>query len=183
MKSKRILILILLLGVLVSGAILFLSRKNTHQDAVFKKSLGMMLSSGAFTNNSKIPAKYTCDGENVSPPLEISEVPVNTKSIVLIVDDPDAPVGDWVHWLVWNISASVTVIEGALPEGAIQGKNDFGNNSYGGPCPPGGTHRYQFKLYALDTTLNLPEETRKGQLEKAMEGHVLDKATLTGLYR
>jgi hypothetical protein len=107
------------------------------------------------------------------------------ESLVLIVDDPDAPAGDWVHWLVWDLKPEVTVIEeNALPLGAIQGLNSFGDPDYGGPCPPSGTHRYQFKLYALNTSLSetLSPLSRKAEVEAAMDGHVLDQATLTGLY-
>lgn len=144
----------------------------------------MKITSPTFANNKIIPTKYTCQGDNMSPPLAFSDVPKNTKSLVLIVDDPDVSVGDWVHWLVWNIDPTIEGIEESEPPGdALYGKNDFGDNAYGGPCPPQGTHRYQFKLYALNTLLDLPEGSRKGDLEKAMEGHILDQAILIGLYK
>lgn len=143
----------------------------------------MKISSNAFQNNQAIPSKYTCDGENVNPPLQIAEVPAGAKSLALVVDDPDAPVGDWVHWLVWNIEPTTTQIaENSVPAGAVQGKTDFGENQYGGPCPPSGTHRYHFKVYALDTRLDLPAETRKSGLEAVMRGHILDQGMLVGNY-
>ena len=144
----------------------------------------MKIASSAFENKQMIPQKYTCDGENINPPLQITEVPSNTQSLVLIVDDPDAPSGDWVHWLVWNINSETKLItENESPQGAIQGTNDFGKQNYGGPCPPSGIHHYQFKIYALDTTLNLPSSSRKKDLEKAMANHILDKDMLIGLYQ
>jgi Raf kinase inhibitor-like YbhB/YbcL family protein len=143
----------------------------------------MKLTSPIFNNNQPIPSKYTCDGENVNPPLSISEVPENAKSLVLIVDDPDAPMGTWVHWTLWNIDPKITEIaENSVPLNAVQGKTSFGNNKYGGPCPPSGTHRYFFKLYALDNTLTLSSSSTKGDLEKAMEGHIIEKTELIWLY-
>ena len=118
----------------------------------------MKISSPAFENNSKIPEKYTCDGENVNPPLKIEGVLKEAKSLVLIVDDPEAHMGTFLHWLVWNIPPETDFIEeNSLPKRAVQGKNDFGKENYGGPCPPFGTHRYFFKLYALDKILDLPQ--------------------------
>ena len=144
----------------------------------------MKLSSPVFENNQSIPAKYTCDGEDINPPLQISEVPEGTKSLVLFVDDPDAPMGTWDHWIVWNINPSVSFIEeNSVPEGGVQGMNDFGKQPYGGPCPPSGTHRYFFKFYALDNELELDSSSKKEALERAMEGHILDKAELIGLYK
>ena len=142
----------------------------------------MKIISSAFENNSKIPAKYTCDGENVNPPLSLIDVPANAKSLVLIVDDPDAPSGTWVHWVVFNIDPKVDeVSENTLPKGGIEGMTSFGNKGYGGACPPSGTHRYFFKLYALDIILNLINPD-KVDLEKAIQSHILDKAELIGLH-
>lgn len=142
----------------------------------------MKLSSPAFEHNQNIPPKYTCDGENISPPLHISQVPAEAKSLVLIVDDPDAPAKTWVHWVVFNIDPGATeVTEGAAPAG-IEGTTDFGKPGYGGPCPPSGTHRYFHKIYALDTQLDLTASATKTDVEAAMEGHILDKAELVGLY-
>lgn len=144
----------------------------------------MKITSPAFADKQMIPQKYTGDDEDVNPPLQISDPPAGTQGLVLIVDDPDAPSGDWVHWLVWNINPETKLIaENESPQGAAQGTNDFGKQNYGGPCPPSGIHHYQFKIYALDTLLNLPSSSRKKDLEKAMEGHVLDKEMLIGLYQ
>jgi len=143
----------------------------------------MKITSDAFPHQGQIPSKYTCDGNNFSPGLEFSEVPAQAKSLVLICDDPDALAKTWVHWTVWNINpASTGIPEGSVPEGAVQGVTDFGEVGYGGPCPPGGTHRYFFKLYALDTVLKFPYQATKEDIEKEIEGHILDQAELIGTY-
>src|SRR3989338_5675186 len=134
-----------------------------------------------FSDGEKIPVKYTADEEDINPSLEISGIPEGAKTLALIVDDPDAPIGTWVHWLVWNIPASKTKIEENSVPG-IQGINDFRKRDYGGPNPPSGTHRYFFKLYALDSELNLPEGSKKAELEKAIQGHILATAQLIGKY-
>ena len=142
------------------------------------------LSSVAFKHNGLIPSKYTCDGADINPPLMMENVPQTAKSLALIVDDPDAPAGTWVHWVLWNISPSTKDIrENTIPQGAEQGMTDFRKRSYGGPCPPSGTHRYFFKLYALDTTLSLGPETTKASLEKAIKGHIVAQSELIGLYK
>ena len=144
----------------------------------------MKIESSAFKDNEYIPSKYTCDGVNISPPLGISEVPENAKSLVLIVDDPDAPIKTWVHWTIWNIDPMTSEIaEGSYPKGAVEGMTDFGRTGYGGPCPPFGTHRYFLKLYALDGVLNLISSAKVKDIEKEMHGHILDKAQLIGLYK
>ncbi len=149
----------------------------------------MELRSSAFEQGGMIPTKYTCDGPDISPPLSWSDPPAGTVSFALISDDPDAPVGTWVHWVIWNIPASARALDEnvpkteTLPNGASQGITDFRRIGYGGPCPPSGTHRYFFKLYALDTTLSLPSHTTKSVLEKAMRGHILAQAELMGRYR
>ncbi len=146
----------------------------------------LKLTSEAFENNGKIPEKYTCVGENINPPLQISDVPEKTKSLVLIVDDPDAvkPTGKvWEHWTVWNINPNTKEIqENSVPEGAIQGVNGAGKNNYQGPCPPDGEHRYFFKLFALDTTLNLQEGATKKQVEEAIQNHIIAQTQLIGLF-
>lgn len=143
----------------------------------------MKISSSAFLNNQQIPSIYTCDGENVSPPLSFSEVPKNAKSLVLIVDDPDAPAKIWVHWVVFNIDPAISeVLQNSVPKAGVEGMTDFGKPGYGGPCPPAGTHRYFFKLYALDTVFNLPQNSDKKAVEEAMKGHILDSTELVGLY-
>ena len=149
----------------------------------------MELKSSAFEQGGLIPAKYTCDGPDISPPLSWSDPPVGNKSLALIVDDPDAPSGTWVHWIAWNIPANARVLDEdlpkreSLPNGMKQGMTDFRRVGYGGPCPPSGTHRYFFKLYALDTMFNLPSSATKKELEKAMQGHILKQAELIGKYR
>ncbi len=142
----------------------------------------LKLASPAFKNNEMIPAKYTCRGEDINPALEISGVPSNAKSLALIVDDPDAPAGIWVHWVVWNMPPTQKINEDSVPPGSSQGVTDFGRPGYGGPCPPSGTHRYFFKLYALDSNLNLGPNTKKSDLENAMKGHILAQTQLIGLY-
>jgi len=148
----------------------------------------MDLKSSAFEPGGIIPPTYTCDGSDVSPPLSWSAVPAKAKSLALIADDPDAPRGTWVHWVSWNIPATVHDLpEGVpkrdtLPNGMKQGTTDFRSIGYGGPCPPSGTHRYFFKLYALDATLNLLPSTTKKDLETAMQGHVLAQSELMGKY-
>ena len=142
----------------------------------------MKLTSSDFEHMGKIPSKFTGDGKNINPNLKISDIPENTKSLVLIFYDPDAPMGIWVHWLVWNISPKTSLIsENSIP--GIQGKNSWGRNDYGGPMPPSGTHRYFFKLYALNTVLDLKEGLNKQELEKAIQNNILDKVELIGLYR
>jgi Raf kinase inhibitor-like YbhB/YbcL family protein len=142
----------------------------------------MKITSAAFENNGSIPADYTCDGADVSPPLSFQNVPGNANSLAVIMDDPDAPMGTWVHWLVWNIPRNTTGLTQAQSIPYPQGRNDFGDVKYGGPCPPSGTHRYFFKLYALDTMLQLPKGSTKQQLEAAMSGHILEEAQLIGTY-
>jgi len=144
----------------------------------------LKLSSQAFNPSALIPAKYTCDGQDVNPPLLIENIPAETKSLALIVDDPDAPAGTWVHWVVWNISPATSEIkEHSLPSGAQEGMTDFRRRGYGGPCPPSGTHRYFFKLYALDTMLSLSPNATKAALESSMKGRILSQAELMGLYK
>ncbi len=144
----------------------------------------LTIASPAFRQNEFIPAKYTCDGADVNPPLRIEGVPPEAKSLALIVDDPDAPRGTWVHWLVWNIDPKTGEIrENAVPAGAKQGMNDFRKPDYGGPCPPPGTHRYFFKLYVLDAVLDLGPAATKAALERAMKGHILAQAEIIGLYK
>lgn len=141
----------------------------------------MRLSSPDFANNALIPAKCTCDGANRNPTLVIEGIPAEAQSLALIMDDPDAPSGTWVHWVVYNIAITQRIGENSVP--GIQGINDSGQKRYDGPCPPGGTHRYFFKIYALDTALNIPGTVNKAELERAMQGHVLGSAELIGLYK
>jgi Raf kinase inhibitor-like YbhB/YbcL family protein len=151
----------------------------------------MQLISSAFQHNGKIPKKYTCDGDDMSLPMSFKNVPSRAKSLVLIMDDPDIPdfvkkkfsVDMWDHWIVFNIPPSTQeILEGKNPQGVL-GKNTAGKNAYGGPCPPDREHRYFFQLYALDTTLSLPEGSTKQEVQHAMAGHIIADATLSGMYQ
>lgn len=141
-----------------------------------------------FPEGGTIPKKFTCDGSDISPALTWAEAPAGTQSLALIVDDPDAPVGTWTHWIIWNIPPGSTLPEGVaktetLSDGARQGRNDFKRIGYGGPCPPAGKpHRYFFRLYALDSKLDLQQGASRNELERAMKGHVLSQAELMGRY-
>ncbi|AFN74405.1 putative phosphatidylethanolamine-binding protein [Melioribacter roseus P3M-2] len=147
------------------------------------------LISPAFENEGMIPVRYTCDGENVSPPLKWNNIPEGAKSLALINDDPDAPAGDWIHWILYNIPPEIDYLpEGAsnkkqIPPNSVEGLNDWGLNSYGGPCPPSGIHRYYFKLYALDTVLTADDKMTKKKLLGLMKGHILGEAVLMGKYK
>jgi Raf kinase inhibitor-like YbhB/YbcL family protein len=140
----------------------------------------LILRSKAFENNCEIPRKYTCEGVNVNPPLQIDGIPAKAKSLVLIVDDPDAPGGTWVHWVVWNIPPTHQINEDEVP--GVQGINDFGVNLYGGPCPPSGTHNYHFRVYALNALLDLPEGSSRHDVELAMDNHIIGYGELVGVY-
>ena len=147
------------------------------------------ITSEAFEDDGLIPAKYTCDGADVSPPLQWDGIGEDAKSIALICDDPDAPMGTFVHWVLFNLPADEKGLAENVPpdktlaNGAKQGRSDFGRIGYGGPCPPSGTHRYFFKIYALDTKLDLSAGASKSQLVKAMEGHILGEGQLLGKYK
>jgi len=172
-------VILLLLGVVLFGCE---SREPTETENAKGKKMDIKVTSPAFGEGEFIPAEYTADGRNISPPIAWSPVPKGTN------DDPDAPVGTWVHWVVYNIPADVTSLEEnvlpseTLPNGAQQGTTDFGRIGYGGPAPPSGTHRYFFKVYALDTMLDIPTGATKRQVENAMQGHVLDEGQLIGKY-
>ena len=141
----------------------------------------MKLASPEFVDNKFIPSKFTCEGEDINPELIIDDIPRETQSLALIVDDPDAPMGTWIHWVIYGMPVISEIGENSIP--GKQGINDFGRKDYGGPCPPSGTHRYFFKLYALDKKLGLEEGIDKKALERAMDGHVLARAELVGLYQ
>lgn len=186
-KNTFIVLLPIVILVLAFAAVSFILTKSkpaAKKEKILRGGeIRMKITSKAFANNGFIPRKYTCDGQDINPPLTIKEIPANTKSLVLIVDDPDAPMGVWTHWLVWNIDPKTTEIkEGIVPQGAVLGKNDFGKPDYGGPCPPRGTHRYFFKVFALDVVLNLPSGASRSQLEKAMENHIVGQGQLMGKY-
>jgi len=146
------------------------------------------IKSSAFKDGERIPRKYTCDGENISPPLTWKDVPSGTVTLAIISDDPDAPSKTWTHWLIFNIPPEINSLPegvktvGEFENGIIQGLNDFGNLGYGGPCPPFGVHRYFFKLYALDKRLELEPGASKEELLEAMKGHIIEKTEIIGLY-
>ncbi|MBI4353772.1 MAG: YbhB/YbcL family Raf kinase inhibitor-like protein [Candidatus Omnitrophica bacterium] len=151
--------------------------------------MSLTLNSRAFSHGQPVPSIYTCEGNDISPPLAWSEPPSGTNSFALISDDPDAPMGTWVHWVAWNIPASsrglpeAIATDAQLKDGTRQGTTDFGRTGYGGPCPPSGTHRYVFKLYALDAVLDLPPGATKAKLEAAMTGHLIAQTELMGTYK
>lgn len=148
----------------------------------------MKITSPAFSDNGIIPSRYTCEGANVSPPLEIKDVPSNAKSLVLIMDDPDVPTRvrmdrNWDHWIIFNMPVTTEQIpEAKSPASGVHGKTTFGHNRYGGPCPPDREHRYFFKLYALNILLPLQEGATKKEIEKAMQGHIVAESQLIGRY-
>jgi Raf kinase inhibitor-like YbhB/YbcL family protein len=154
-----------------------------------KDNMTLPISSSAFANGSMIPSQYTCDGVNISPPLQWSGSPVAAKTFALIVDDPDAPAKTWVHWVVYDLPANATQLTEnigqakTLGSGGKQGTNDFKRIGYGGPCPPSGTHRYFFKLYAVDIETSLPPGATKDELLKAIDGHVVAQGEVVGKYK
>jgi Raf kinase inhibitor-like YbhB/YbcL family protein len=177
---------------LTAQLLLFCSCEETEQvelEEVGGKKMDIKITSSVFEDGGLIPAKYTCDGTDISPPLQWDAAPEGTKSIALICDDPDAPMGTWVHWVLYNLPPDVVELPEDVPadeilsNGAIQGTSDFGRIGYGGPCPPSGTHRYFFKIYSLDTKLDLSSGARKRDLLKAMEGHIIAQGQLIGKYK
>lgn len=168
------------LVIVVVATIYFFYKHNSLQLVVSKT---MKLSSSAFQNGNQIPPQYTCDGIDINPPLTIDGVPSGAKSLALIVDDPDAPSGNWVHWLLWNIPADAkNISEHFTPNGTVEGTTSFGKTGWGGPCPPSGVHRYVFRLFALNAQINLPSSANRTQLEDSMQGHVIDRTELLGTY-
>jgi Raf kinase inhibitor-like YbhB/YbcL family protein len=165
-----------------------IEKEESQDEAKGEEVVDVTITSGAFAEGGMIPMQYTCDGADISPPLMWSGIPDGAKSLALICDDPDAPSKTWVHWVLYNMPPELTGLPDSilsnevLDNGARHGITDFGRFGYGGPCPPSGTHRYFFKLYALDTMLDLPERADKRQLEAAMEGHVLASGQLMGEY-
>ncbi|MEK6808823.1 MAG: YbhB/YbcL family Raf kinase inhibitor-like protein [Nanoarchaeota archaeon] len=178
-KCNKFLILMLLIFIMsCSGQNEIIQNTAQQREVSYMK-----LSSSAFVDKGSIPKEFTCDDEDLSPPLVISDVPKNAKSLALIMDDPDAPIGTFVHWVVWNIPPETREIKKGGELEGIQGRTDFGRNGYGGPCPPSGTHRYFFKLYALDTILNLKQGSTKKDLENTMNKHIIEDTQLIGNYR
>jgi|SRR3989338_4504187 len=165
-------------GIIVFTVVIFLTFAGKN---IAEGGERMKITSPDFENGKSIPVKFTCEGDDVNPTLIVEGIPEEAKGLALIVDDPDAPGKIWVHWVVYDIPIVGRIDENSVP--GKQGMTDFGRKGYGGPCPPSGTHRYFFKIYALDTALNLNEGIRKPDLEKAMQGHILDEAELMGLYK
>ncbi|HUC88965.1 MAG TPA: YbhB/YbcL family Raf kinase inhibitor-like protein [Candidatus Paceibacterota bacterium] len=143
----------------------------------------MKIESDIFINNGRIPVEYTCYGKGMQPPLKISGVPDEAKSLALIMDDPDAPSGDFVHWVIWNMSPKTSIIKNSIaPEGAMEGYTSLNKPGFVAPCPPSGIHRYNFKLYALDAVLSIPKFSNKADLTRAMDKHIIGSAEIIGLY-
>jgi Raf kinase inhibitor-like YbhB/YbcL family protein len=166
----------------------FSNRGNAKSEMKEGKNMAIKITSTAFEEGGMIPKQYTCDAQDISPPLGWSDVPEGTKTFALICDDPDAPMGTWVHWVLFNLPANINGLPENIPpqktleNGAKHGKNDFRKLGYGGPCPPGGTHRYYFKIYGLDTSVDSDPGISKEDLLKAMEGHILAEGQLMGRY-
>lgn len=143
----------------------------------------MKLTSSAFANEEKIPVEFTCDGTKVHPPLTIAGIPENTKSLAIIIDDPDAPLGTFTHWVIWNIDpATREIATGSVPQKSIEGTNSAGRTGFTPPCPPSGSHRYFFTLFAVDTTIGLDGKAKKAELEAAMKGHIIEQTNLIGMF-
>jgi Raf kinase inhibitor-like YbhB/YbcL family protein len=183
MKKIIVVIIIVLIGIFFLK-IFFINQPHIEKSENNTTIKGVMkITSNAFGNNSPIPSTYSCNGSNINPPLSFSDIPQGTKTLALIMDDPDAPVGTFVHWVIFNIPITITMVtEHMTIVNAIEGINGIGRKGYTGPCPPSGTHRYFFKLYALDTSINLDEKADKYALEQAMQGHIINKAVLIGLF-
>jgi hypothetical protein len=158
------------------------SKTEETTKKVQNKTPPLKISSSAFKQYGQIPKKFTCNGDNVSPPLKIENIPQKTKSLALIVDDPGAPAGTFTHWLAWNIPPTKTNLSVGEKNAISQGTNDFGNSKYAGPCPPSGTHWYFFKLYALDSKIDISVKSKKKDLVAAMQNHIIQTATLIGKY-
>lgn len=186
-----------IIPIILASLFLFYSCSKNQSDTTNKpqpvnyqtKNTEMKITSSSFKEGDLIPSKFTCDGENISPQMAWMDAPQGTKSFALIADDPDAPAGVWVHWVIYNIPPDTKELQEHTPKqksidnGALQGVNDFRKTGYDGPCPPGGTHRYYFKLYALDISLDKPAGLSKQELLDAMEGHILSQSQLMGKYK
>ncbi|MDH4359082.1 MAG: YbhB/YbcL family Raf kinase inhibitor-like protein [Candidatus Berkelbacteria bacterium] len=178
--KKAIIVIIVL--ILISIIAYFIIAKTSKKEVAVTETT-MEITSSAFQEGGAIPAKYSCKGENISPDLKIEGIPAEAKSLALIIDDPDAPAGLWTHFLLANIDPSTsTISEDSIPEGAIIGANSSGEAKYDGPCPPSGTHRYYFKIFALDRTLELKSGFSRRELEEAMERHILAQGQLIGKF-
>lgn len=159
-----------------------LTQQSPVDSVPIPRTQSMTITSTEFDNEGIMPVTFTCNGENKNPPLSIRNVPETTKSLALIVEDPDAPLGPFVHWIMWNISPETKdILKGGIPQDGQQGTNSFNHTAYDGPCPPS-RHRYFFTLYALDQDIGLDGKAKKSDLEKAMSGHIIEKAQTIGLY-
>ncbi|MEK7159886.1 MAG: YbhB/YbcL family Raf kinase inhibitor-like protein [Patescibacteria group bacterium] len=162
----------------------YITKEGYDNTTFIESRSNMTIISPVFSNGNSIPAKYTCEGVNINPPLNISTVSIFAKSLALIVEDPDSPSKDFTHWILFNIKPEITSIdENSIPNESIEGMNDFEEPHYAGPCPSKGEHRYVFKLYSLDTFLNLEKGATKQQVLDAMKGHILEQTKLTGKYK
>jgi Raf kinase inhibitor-like YbhB/YbcL family protein len=187
MKVPKKILIFILVVVAIVGALAWAERNNRGSNTISDNNNdskpGIQIISPAFRKGGSIPVQYTCKGQNVSPPLNILNGDPAVKSLALIMHDPDAPVGDYVHWTMWDIPTSTeTIAANSVPTGAIQGLNSNNQNKYMGPCPPSGTHRYLFELYAVDKVLSLPANTTRDQLKQAMDNHILDQDVLIGTF-
>lgn len=183
-------ILFVLLLLITVGWFVFLYVQFSHTSPLEKSpktstiTSSMQITSPVFSQNTAIPPLYTCDAKGINPPLSFSDIPKDAKSLALIVDDPDAPIGTFVHWVAYNIPVStVQIEEGKGIPGSVIGKNGIGKENFVAPCPPNGQHRYLFKLYALDTVVSLGPSASKDELLEAMKSHVVDQAQLVGVYK
>lgn len=186
MKKVIFIFLLLVLAVFFAYSYYFkyITQKGQGNNIFINKASNMTLTSPVFINNGSIPTKYTCEGININPPLNISTVSIFAKSLVLIINDPDSPSEDFTHWIIFNIDPKTASIEeNSIPENSSEGQNDFGQPNYGGPCPGNGEHSYEFKLYSLDTILNLEKGATKKQVLEAMKGHILEQTKLIGKYQ
>jgi Raf kinase inhibitor-like YbhB/YbcL family protein len=172
-------IIILIRTIILVGLVFYITI-NLEGGPYDNKMEEIKIESSAFVSGGNIPSLYSCDEQDVNPPLSFGELPRGTESMVLIVDDPDAPVGTWTHWVVYNIEPTTKISENSIP--GVQGLNDFRKLEWGGPCPPSGTHRYFFKIYALDKKLDLGEGALRDSVERSMEGHILGKGELVGTF-
>lgn len=188
MKSNSVILIGIFVFFFVVAGLVFFSKISTEEKKLVSKQKiskkALFLASPAFDENGFIPEKYTCDGENINPPFVIKNIPSETKSLAIVVNDPDAPSGNFIHWVIWNINPQESKIqEGILPNGAVEGVNDFGNIGYGGPCPPDGVHHYQFRLFALSKKLSLSRGASKKQFENFARDSIIQSFTLTAKYK
>jgi len=182
----------IILGIIIIGVILVLTynyfekeNPNNIQNINQLATTNMKITIDSFKNGENIPLKYSCDGDNINPEIKITEIPQEAQSLVLIMDDPDAPMGVFTHWVIFNIPASSTIIinENSIPQNSVLGLNSASQTSYVGPCPPTGTHRYYFKVFALDSLLNLKDGAKREEIEKEMANHIIDQTQYLGLHQ